>query len=313
MKDGKASYTAEVVAGYRAAESSKPEAERACYDPFASHFLRAAYRAVGKSRLVTKAFLWYRVERKYPGSIGEVVGRTRHIDDHLKACIADGIQQLVVLGAGYDSRAYRFGELRGKVKVFEVDHPATQRVKMDKVKTILGRLPEHVVYVPVDFDKQKLGQRLFECGYNRNLKTLFIWEGVTMYITAEAVDETLAFVASHSGEGSSIIFNYAYKSALDGSSKWVEAAASLKELARIGEPFVFGIEEGRIEEFLSQRGFHQVANANSDYFEKAYLQRSNTKMRSCKFLATVSATVQPRKHVDWGLWHLLPTEKLAHA
>jgi methyltransferase (TIGR00027 family) len=123
---------------------------------------------------------------------------------------------LVILGAGYDTRAYRFDKLKEEVKVFEVDHPATQKVKIEKVSKALGSLPGHVVYVSVDFEKERLDKKLSESGYNKSLKTLFIWEGVTMYLTAEAVDETLAFVAGNSGKGSSIIFNYIFRSVLDG-------------------------------------------------------------------------------------------------
>lgn len=160
MKEGKASYTAEIVAVCRAAESLKPENERVCYDPLAQHFLGTAYRALGRSRFLTKIALGYS-ERRGSGGIGCIVGRTRYIDEYLKECIDNGIKQLVNLGAGYDTRAYTFDELKRKVKVFEVDYPATQRVKMEKVKKVLGSLPDHVIYVPIDFDKEKLDKRLY--------------------------------------------------------------------------------------------------------------------------------------------------------
>jgi len=174
MKEGKASYTAELVAIDRGVESMKPEHRRVCYDPLAVHFLSTRYRVIAKSHLLTRFVYWYRRGRICPGAVGEVVTRTRFIDDYLAKCIDDGIQQLVILGAGYDTRAYRTEVLKVKVRVIEVDHPDTQKVKMERLRNIFGSLPEHVVYVPIDFEKEKLDKRLFESGYDRNLKTLFI-------------------------------------------------------------------------------------------------------------------------------------------
>jgi len=303
MKNGKASRTAAFVTAFRAVESDKPEGERVCYDPLAKSFLSGMYAILAKSPLLTRIALW-NGERKHPGVMGTVnyiAARTRHIDECLKACIDDGIQQLVILGAGYDSRAYRFDELNGKVKVFEVDHPATQKVKIEKVKKILGSLPDNVVYVAVDFDKEKLDERLFECGYDKDLKTLFIWEGVTYYITAEAVDETLAFVAENSGEGSRIIFDYAPKSLLDGTWDPEQAKGYDPEyLRRIGEPWTFGIEDGGVDEFLSQRGFCEVGNATSGLLKNAYFKGANQDREISRFFRIVTATVKPQEQT-WEL------------
>lgn len=296
MEDGKASWTAEVIAIDRTVESMKPAHRRVCYDPLAVHFLSTRYRVLCKSHLLARFVYWYRRERPQPGAIGEAVTRTRFIDDYLRGCIDDGIQQLVILGAGYDSRAYRIEGLKGKVRVIEVDHPDTQRVKTHTLRKIFGFLPDHVVYVPIDFDKEKLDKRLFESGYDRNLKTLFVWEGVTMYISAGAVDETLSFVANNSGEGSSIIFNYTFQSVIDGTydmGGW-EQEIDLGDLAKWGEPWTFGIEEGAIDEFLSQRGFYQINNANAEFMQNTYFNGVNQSRKVVPFIPTVHATVKPR-------------------
>jgi methyltransferase (TIGR00027 family) len=296
MKEGRASYTAELIAIDRAVESMKPAHRRVCDDPLAVHFLSTRYRVIAKSHLLARFVYWYRRERPVPGAVGEAVARTRLIDDYLKSCIDDGIQQLVILGAGYDSRAYRIDGLKGKVGVFEVDHPATQRVKTHRLRKIFGFLPDHVVYVPIDFDKEELDKRLFESGYDGNLKTLFIWEGVTMYISAEAVDETLSFVASNSGEGSSIIFNYTFQSVIDGTydlGAW-EREFHLEVLAKLGEPWIFGIEEGTIDEFLSKRGFCQINNATADLMKNTYFTGPNQGRKILPCIPTVCATVKPR-------------------
>ena len=97
MKEGKPSRTAEIAAAWRAAESLRPEDDRVCYDPLANYFLCTTYTIIGKCRLLRKIGLWY-ADRVAPGAAGEVVARTRYIDDYLKACIDDGIEQLVILG-----------------------------------------------------------------------------------------------------------------------------------------------------------------------------------------------------------------------
>jgi methyltransferase (TIGR00027 family) len=297
MKNGKASQTADMVTALRALESFKPEDERVCYDPLAKSFLGGAFALFARNKLLTRIALW-NAERRRPGAMGVasyIAVRTRHIDECLKESLRNGIQQVVILGAGYDSRAYRFDDLKARVRIFEVDHPATQKMKKHKLHKIFGQLPGHVVYVSVDFVTQKFGERLLEHGYDTSLKTLFIWEGVTYYITAEAVDETLAFVAENSGEGSRIIFDYAPKALLDG--KWDPEAArgyNPEFLKKKGEPWTFGIEDGTIDDFLSQRGYGDVANAPSELLKRVYFKGVNKGREMSRIFRIATATVAPR-------------------
>lgn len=299
MKKGKPSLTAELTTFARAAESAKPAARRLCHDPLAREFLNTTLRILAGSRILAGLVVWW-AERLAPGVPGEVLGRTKYIDDCLKTCIDDGMEQLVVLGAGYDSRAYRFDGLNPRVKVFEVDHPATQKVKMKRVERLMGRLPDHVIFVPVDFEQDKLHHKLFEKGYDRNKKSFYIWEGVTYYLTAKAVDETLAFVVENSGAGSSIIFDYAFQRVLQGASDVGQINRALKAWERIGAPitadehFIFGVKEGTIQEFLSARGFCQIENVNGDSFKTSYfkdMKQSGDVSHICGF---VRAMVKPR-------------------
>jgi methyltransferase (TIGR00027 family) len=294
MKEGKPSRTAEGMAIHRRMESMKPKDERVCYDPYAQCFLSARYWIIAKSPLLAKFVYWFLAERKFLAAIGEGVTHTRFIDDYLKECLENGIGQLVILGVGYDTRPYRFEELKRKARVFEVDHPDTQKVKTQRLKKLFGSLPDYVVYVSVDFAKEKPGQRLLESGYDGNLKTLFIWEGVTPYLTAEAVDQTLAFVANNSGEGSSIVFNYMYQSVVDGTWNTEEARRHRESVAKLGEPFVFGVKEGTIEDFLSTRGFCHTKNASPEFLERTYFTGANQGRKVCPYIPTVHATVKPR-------------------
>jgi methyltransferase (TIGR00027 family) len=294
VKERKPSSTAESAALIRAMESMKPEHERVCYDPLARILVRNRFKILGRISPLAKIVYWYLAERRFPAATSETILRTRYIDDYLNECIRSGIEQLVILGAGFDSRAYRFNELKGKAKVFEVDHPTTQRVKIERLKKVFASLPDHVVYVPIDFNKEKLDKRLFECGYDRNLKTLFIWETVTLYLTAEAVDETLAFVANNSGEGSSIYFDYIPQSVLDGTSELKEARKIRELFAKMGEPLTFAIEEGTIDEFLSNRGFYKVESIKAEDLRNRYLKGKNQGRKVGAWLGMVRATVKPK-------------------
>jgi len=213
-------------------------------------------------------------EMRGPGVVGFLMARERYIDDILQDFLGKGLQQLVVLGAGYDARAYRFEALR-QVRVFEVDHPATQADKLARVQVIFGALSAHVTYVAVDFNTQTLEQRLEESGYDPTLKTLFIWQGVTMYLTAGAVDDTLYFVVRHAALGSAVVFDYIYRSVLDEVQKHGEVSNMRRYRFMTGERLTFGIEEGAVETFLKERGFRQIRDMDAQGLKQVYFTGKN--------------------------------------
>ena len=132
--------------------------------------------------------------------------RTSAIDAAVRNAMAGGAQQLVILGAGYDGRAWRMRELSG-VKVFEVDQPVTQGEK----RTRAAKLPPSigmVSFVPMDFARASLGDALHGAGHDRRSPTCWIWEGVVMYLTRDTMRATLADVAGRSASGSTLIVNY---------------------------------------------------------------------------------------------------------
>jgi methyltransferase (TIGR00027 family) len=221
-----------------------------------------------------------------------VVARTPYIDGCLKQCVDDGIEQLVILGAGFDSRAYRVDELMDGVKVFEVDHPATQELKIERVKEALGALPENVVYVSVDFEREELGERLLAGGYDPGVKTLFIWEGVVSYLTPEAVDGTLSFIAGNAVQGSSIVFTYTFRSVIEGSVGNADRRHR-EYLKRKGEPHIFGLDEAAIDEFLSSRGFALVENVTGRELVETYIRSRDRGEKAFSHSAVARATVKP--------------------
>lgn len=268
MRKSQSSLTAAGIAVVRAVESERPADERICYDPFARLFVPAwMYRIFGFFMKIGYT------EWRGPGVNGFLAVRDRYIDDVLQNFLKEGLGQLVVLGAGYDSRSYRF-DLAG-VKVFEVDHPATQADKLAKVQAIFGNVPEYVTYIPIDFNVQTLEARLLESGYDPKRKTLFIWQGVTMYLTSEAVDSTLSFIANRSGAGSAVVFDYVYRSVLEGVQKQSEISGMRRYRFMTGEGLTFGIPEGAVEKFLKARGFQHVKDVDVDYLKATYFTGKN--------------------------------------
>jgi methyltransferase (TIGR00027 family) len=292
MEERKPSLSAEIDAVIRSIETNKPESERLCYDPFAKNLISKTTKIIGKIPPLRKLALWY-VERKHPFMFDCIPARTRYVDEYVNSCVDAGIQQLVNLGAGYDSRAYRLDKLKEHVRVFEVDHPATQGLKVDKIKKILGSIPSNVIYVPMDFNKENLREKLFHSGYEKDKKTLFIWEGVTPYLTAEAVYETLNFVANNSGPESSIIFTYILQSVVDGKCE-LEAAKTIKTIRKAFdyEGLKFGLEKENIEEFLSNRGFHGIKDVSGDFYTSEYFKGPNRNRKGCCLCRVVTATVK---------------------
>ena len=271
MRSKQSSLTAAGIAITRAIESEKPEDERICNDPFARYLVSGWLYAITAFFVRTGYAEW-----RGPGVMGYIVVRERYIDDVVREQLTNGLKQLVILGAGYDSRAYRFNGLIEHIKVFEVDHPATQADKLKKLDEILDELPPHVTYVPMDFKTQSLEKRLLESGFSSKLKTLFIWQGVSMYLTPEAVDATLRFVASHSAPGSAIIFDYLERQVLEGKERHVEVINMHRYRFMSGEELTYAIDPNKLKSFLMERGFRFVQNMNATELMQIYCTGKNS-------------------------------------
>lgn len=288
MEADKPSKTAWTTAACRAHESRKPASERVCYDPYADTFIGSNCNPFGDFPLPPRVAFWL-WDLVMPGWDAYFVARTRFIDDALETRLREGLDQLVIMGAGYDSRALRYRQLKDSVQVFEVDHPATQQVKSTRLRQMFGTLPKHIHLVAVDFTAETLKGRLQEFGYRSNRRTMFIWEGVSMYLPPSAVDETLAFVSDSSGSGSSIIFDYTYPSVIDGTCRRRESVMWRRSVKRLGEDLLFGIEEGTIETFLKQRGFSVARNADHVFLKQTYFTGVNEMRLVTPIVAIVHA------------------------
>jgi methyltransferase (TIGR00027 family) len=204
------------------------------------------------------------------GIYGAQICRTRYIDDAVQSALSQGIRQLVILGAGFDTRAYRLAGME-HVKVFEVDLPSVQEDKKKKLQKHFGQLPEHVTFVPIDFDSQGLEEVLPRAAFDPSTTAVFVWEGVTQYISEEAVRRTLAFVGK-SAPGSILIFTYVLKSIIERRSNISGADRMMDYAAKNNIPWIFGLEPSSIPSFLKPFHLNPTADIGNADYQARYLK-----------------------------------------
>jgi methyltransferase (TIGR00027 family) len=269
-KRSKRSHTAEGAAAVRALAHREPDPELRNPDYLAQRFLGLVLWLRSSFRPLRPVTLWA-VERLVPGFYRFVIARTKLFDSVLLAELQNGVSQVVILGAGADSRSYRFeAELAGAT-VFEVDHPLTSAWKQRRVRQLFGALPAKVTYVGVDFDHESLAGALDTAGVRRDLRTLFLWEGVTPYLTAEAVDTTLSTVATFAS-GSSVVFDYFFAEAFTDPAQFPTATKYFTYTAKHGEPLTFGLPMHHVPEFLAARGLTLVHDARAAELSARFAQ-----------------------------------------
>lgn len=271
MKRDQASATAAWVAAARSVGSLLPGSLRLAEDPFGAELAdgligsaaRLCLRHPGLGRQVVsiggplRAFLlWMQL-------------RTRALDDILLRFAREGGRQVVLLGAGYDCRARRFAEQLGETRVFEVDHPATQA---KKIAFASGHRSAAVSYVDWDFEHRGthgLPLALRAHGLSASERTLTIWEGVTMYLREESVNETVRAVAAYSGPESWLAMTYLDRRAIHAPEGDARLTATL--VSRVGEPYRFGFEPGALPTWLTERGFGLLSDETDAALALRYL------------------------------------------
>lgn len=294
MKPSTPSQTAERVALTRAIESLLPDKRRICSDHLARHFLTGRMHRAYRVWVLRRLFCWMS-DRRLPGVMGAVLVRTRFMDDYLLEQAASGIPQVVNLGAGYDTRAFRFNTRLKQATIFEIDHPATQERKRALARRFADPLPDNVIFVPVRFNTDDLKNRLIAAGFQPDRKTAFIWEGVTYYITPRAVDTTLAFVARHSPAGSSIVFDFLPASVADRTSSATEARRMHALFDRLGEGITFGVSPERMPAFLSERGLETAGIFSCRRLYGKYLAEGRRKVTVSKLFSIAHAAVPEKR------------------
>lgn len=219
------------------------------------------------------------IKQQPPGMYAFIIARTFYFDHIIEQALQENIPQIVILGTGYDSRAYRFQKMAKETRFFELDTLPTLQHKKELLQRANIPIPKNVIFVPIDFNKDTFEEVFFKAGYDKNKKTLFIWEGVTEYLDSKAIDTTLRFIKASSPAGSTVCFDYeapSYGLEMDELTRLQELDDFWKQNFP-NEPSEWTIEAGRISSFLSERGYKVIDHlqAKRDDIQRKYFTFRN--------------------------------------
>ncbi len=302
MRKGHASRTAQHNALFRALEAGLPQGRRLFEDPLAAAFLDwrlGLVARIGRVPGLRELVLRY-IDGRWPGVRTSVAARTRLIDDTIAAHLGERTEQLVLLGAGFDSRAYRMPGL-GDVRVFEVDHPDTQAAKRRLLERALVALPSNVLFVASDFTEAHLGAAMVAAGYRESARSLILWEGVTNYLTEAAFDATLRW-CSGAAPGSTLLFTYVHRNLLTRPEAFVGTGRLFASLDKVGERMTFGIEPSELPQLLAKHGLSLAGDLGAAEYRERYFGDAARRMRGHEFYRIALARIgapEPRASTPW--------------
>jgi methyltransferase (TIGR00027 family) len=278
----------------RAVAAQEPDPELRCPDSLARAFVGDLPLArLCDSKPGFRLARWI-TERRIPGAYWSEVARVKYFDELLLGEVARGVSQVVILGAGLDSRAYRFKDELADVSVFEVDHPKTAARKLDRIRATLGEVPDGVTYVQTDLTIDDLASRLAEHGFDETTSVFVLWCGVTMYLNAEALDDVLGWLADRPS-GSSIAFDYDFDAFISGDGRFYGASATRRVVESSGERLSFGLDPAGMQSFLKHRRLNLESNLLPDQIAERYLRSrtGNLAGRPFGFVGMVHARAMP--------------------
>ncbi len=296
MNPHEASRTAEYAAAFRALEMVRqPVGKRLFEDRFAVAFLGPEIgRYVRLASLpVLSGLVRSYIEWKSAGAMSSGIVRTRLIDDWLHDSVRGGVRQVVLLGAGYDCRAARLPELL-ECRVVEIDHPATQSFKMERLKAFPGTRPDNVTYLAADLTVQNLTDVWNTAGLTQDAPVFVIWEGVTHYLGEAAVDAVLCALAKLCVPGSLLAFTYLHRGLLDGSMAFPRAQVAREHVAKSGEPWIWGMDPARLPADLSERGFQLQKDLGAEEYRRMYWGNAARRLQGFGFYHVALARVTGR-------------------
>lgn len=227
--------------------------------------------------LLKKLFL------KAPGNYEYLIARTKFIDTIFES-IDGSIEQVLIFGAGFDSRAIRFKDKLAKTKIFELDASITQQIKIDRIRRKNIEIPENLKFISIDFNKESLAKKLDEVGFDKNKKCLFLLEGLIMYLNQESIDNTFNLINKYSGENSMIVFDYVPTSMVRRENTYNDPKIKkhYQFLTKAGEKPSFTID-GHIQDFLAKYNLHVIDELDSAGLAKRYFNKDDFGLIAQKF------------------------------
>jgi methyltransferase (TIGR00027 family) len=271
-----------------ATEQYYPEEQRLVQDELAIRFLPSGLRFLAKLTqwLPAGALLFNLSEKRAPGIWGGVLCRKRYIDEKLIEALNMGIDAVVNLGAGLDTRAYRFPALSA-IPVFEVDLPENIDYKRARLQQVYGSIPAHITLVPIDFDCQELASVLVKQGYQTGYRSFFIWEAVTQYLSDEGAQRTFNSLAQ-ARIGSRLAFTYVRKDFIDGTARY--GLDTLYQAYRVKRHlWHFGLKPQQVAIFLNGYSWKELEQVGSQEYTSRYLRLCGRTMPVAEIERTVYA------------------------
>jgi methyltransferase (TIGR00027 family) len=236
------SGTAQATAMMRALAAHDPRQEIRRADNLAELFLTEEQKVPLKDAKVRD---WVMKNKITPGAYEFMVARTAFFDEVVRNALDRAVLQLMLLGAGYDSRPYRFAHLLGDAVVFELDAPPTQLHKKKMLERGGVQAPSGVRFVPIDFTTDDIERTLLSAGFSKERAALFVWEGVSYYLSGDAVDRVLAAVRTLSGQGNSLCFDIASLPAGALGENGIKKLRKQLSSNHSSEPTRFGVLRGK--------------------------------------------------------------------
>ena len=207
-----------------------------------------------------------------------VIARTKFIDSVFKNAVLNKFNQILIFGAGFDTRGIRFLNENTATKVFELDVPITQQAKINQFQKRKIKLHPDIIFIPINFNKESITEKLNEFGFKKNLKTLFLLEGLLMYLDKKAVNNTFKLINEFAGSGSEVIFDYIYKSVLRGENLYYGEKGIYKIVKKAKEAWTFGIEKGEINNFLKKQKLKLIQHLTSKDLEQKFFKNNKGKI-----------------------------------
>lgn len=204
--------------------------------------------------------------------------RAAYTERALKAAARTGTKQYVILGAGLDTFAFREPEFVSKHRVFEVDHPLPQKDKKERIARAGWTVPDNLAFVPVDFTKDSLAQRLIAAGFDPSVKSFFSWLGVTYYLSKAAIDQTLAELSSLGAPGSSLVFDYPDENFFSAPEKRVQNTIMMAKAG--GEPMRSGFSYRELEKLLEKHGFLIYELLTPDEIQRDVIDKAGSDLKA---------------------------------
>lgn len=213
------------------------------------------------------------------GLRGALVARSRFVEDELSRCVAAGVRQYVLLGAGLDTFAYRNPYSDDGLRVFEVDHAGTQRWKQQLLAEAGIGVPASLTFAPVDFERDDLASALHQSGFRADQAACVSWMGVSMYLTADAVLRTLGTVAGFAA-GSCLCFDYRVPATMLNPVERAINEVLERQIAALGEPWLSSFDPAQLQSQLLGLGFRSAQSATPDDLNARYFARRKDGLRT---------------------------------